>query len=629
VKSAKDLSWAGWTNTEKPLDRERPFHRINSPTMGQGKLPASGRGYDCGCRIPDDIPTDSLLEALLRLLQIGDLRKLIRTVPSWVPVKVDNDTRVENEPQELEGVLVRSYQTWTDFPMLQWHRWYDWNFMVVPSPASDYLRGGANVPPNPPSNRRAAIRDFDKRDVFTMECEFDCGLFGSRFRDKHSPKSFGPMFEEDWAWPMAGQLIWARGQWIYDCGHPTNNIKTGPNAGLARTELHPCTAIASARWEAFQFPETGAFAVPAIQFMFFATTLGGYTDDERRHLTAFPKEDVEFIVDLPPLELHSGPFPVGHTPKVPHNTVDLPQLLQHVKFSPFKDAIEKTAKAAKKTFKSTDVAPIVTPIRRKDDPSAPPQQVHVRIPFKSQIPSSDDFYGFILSLGWSDPTMSQARRVKKVKVTFAKVAVGFDKHDDSSATAEWQIRACVNGRWKQTRREGVIAGGSIPLGHQVEFFLAENDEISVAAHGEETDLVHDVYLDRSDDGRELFVFKSNIPIIGPLLSLNARKMLYFQDCVDGDLVMAREVVSCLASELAATFEVQSDPLGRIDPRHRTKASDTENPLPVAKLSGVLVGQQTGVPTSEFGDSAELVEDPNGTDYTLVYLIEVEPQIKDT
>ena len=668
MKSAKDLSWAGWTNTEKPVDRERPFHRINSPTMAQGKLPASGRGYDCGCRVEDDIGPAGLLELLLVFVKpiFGkDLRKLIRTVPAWVPVKVPKDgvdpakpahqltpaeLRIENEPQELEGILVRSFQTWTDFPLFQWHRWYDWNFMVVPAPFCDYLRGAANVPPNVPSDKRAAIRDFDKRDVGTMECEFDCGMFGSRFRDQQSPKSFGPMFEADWAWPMAGQLLWARGQWIYDCGHPSNNNKTGPDAGVTRTELHPCSAVAAARWEAVQFSENGKFKVPAIQFMFFATTLGGYTDDERRQLTAFPKEDIEFIVDLPKQEFHAGPFPVGHTPQIAHNTIEMPQLLQDVDFEPFKTSIDKTA--SPKSFKTSKIPPIVTPIRRKDDPGAPPQQVHVRIPFKSEIPPSDDYYGFILSLGWSDPTLALARRVKKVKVTFERVLVGRDDQDAFlSGSGEWQIRACVNGRWIQKRKEGVTKRSNIPLGQTFEFFLADEDDIAVAAHGEETDLVHDVYRDRNDAGRVLFVFGprvpilgppfglSGVPVIGPLLNLASRKMLYFQDCVpptsggQGDLGMAREVVSSIIGELATTFEVQSDPLGRIDPGHVTKpVTDTENPLLVSKVTkvgGTVKGIQTAVPTSEFGDSAELVEDPTGLDYALFYTIETEPQIKDS
>ena len=245
MKSANSLSWAGWTKTEKPVDRERPFHRINSPTMGKGTK-ATGRGYDCGCRVNDDIPTNSLFEDFFNLIG-KDLRKLIRTVPSWVPVR-DQALRVVNEPQELEGVLIRSFQTWTDFPMFQWHRWYDWNFIVIPSPACTYLKGGANTPTKIPDGddkkagfTQPAIRDFNESGAVTgaatMECEFDCGLFGSRFTDKRTPPSFGPMFEADWAWPMAGQLLWARGKWIYDCGHPTSDVKTGPNAGLARSEL--------------------------------------------------------------------------------------------------------------------------------------------------------------------------------------------------------------------------------------------------------------------------------------------------------------------------------------------------------------------------------------------------------
>ena len=84
MKSANSLSWAGWTATEKPVDRERPFHRINSPTRDEKRAAATGRGYDCGCRVNDDIPTNSLFEDFFNLIG-KDLRKLIRTVPSWVP----------------------------------------------------------------------------------------------------------------------------------------------------------------------------------------------------------------------------------------------------------------------------------------------------------------------------------------------------------------------------------------------------------------------------------------------------------------------------------------------------------------------------------------------------------------
>jgi len=637
LKTATGLDWSGWTDTEKPVDPTRPFHRINCPTVNGPK--ADGRGYDCGCRVEDDIPTASLLEDFFHIIG-SDLRQVIRTVPSWVPVKI-NGQRITT-PQEVEGILIRSFQTWTDFPLFQWHRWYDWNFMIIPAPSFDYLRGAANIGPvifasESDGFNQPVVRDFTGplgTGEGTMECEFDCGLWGSRFTNKHSPQSFGPMFHADWAWPMTGQFFWGMGQWVYDCGHPTNSIKTGPNAGLTRSELHPCHAIATARWEAVKFKENGDFFVPAIQFMFFATAQGGYTDPER--VSKLPTKDIEFIVDLPKCPMHQGPFPIGHTPEVPHNTIQMPRLLKDTQFGNFSAALNFTSGAKK--FQASAVEPIVEPIRDKDNPNGPPKQVKVTIPFANGINPNADYYGVILSLGWLDTDLSQARRVRKVKVTVDRVVA--QGNHDKVGDGEWNIRASVNGRWLQRRHEDVEDGMTIPINRAFEFHLADDDMVWIAAHGEETDLVHDIYLDRTDAERVLFLFRSGIPIIGPLLSQDARPVNYFGDCLDkrdgggGDVDMAREVVSEIISELRSTFNVQSDPLGRIDPFFITRGGiDTENPILVSKVGATLSGQQTGLLTREVGSSAELAEADVGKkgkdDYTIFYKIEVTPQIVGT
>lgn len=181
---------------------------------------------------------------------------------------------------------------------------------------------------------------------------------------------------------------------------------------------------------------------------------------------------------------------------------------------------------------------------------------------------------------------------------------------------------------------------TIPINRAFEFHLADDDMVWIAAHGEETDLVHDIYLDKTDSERVLFLFRSGIPIIGPLLSTNARPVNYFGDCLDkrdgggGDVDMAREVVSEIISELRSTFNVQSDPLGRIDPFFTTRGGiDTENPILVSKVGASLSGQQTGLLTREVGSSAELAEADVGKkgkdDYTIFYKIEVTPQIAGT
>ena len=677
--SAKALDWAGWTKTEKPWDRDRPFHRINSPTM---KEPAedtpdkriSGHGYQCGCLIPDDIP-QTLLEAILSLVR--DPRNLIRTAPSWVPVKLPRKGVDQNkidyepweleeiaEPQEVEGVILRSYQTWTDYPLIQWHYWYDWNFMLFPAPGYGYLRGGANTEPNINPNKepkdeslrdswdagftQIAVRDFDHKGADTMECEFDCGLFGSRWSESRRPESFGPMFEADWAWPMVGQYLWARGRWVYDCGHPTDplnpkhpqDVKKGPNAGKTRSELHPCMALATARWEAVKFVENGDYYVPAIQFMFFATRLGGYVDAE--HVgTNFPEKDIEFIVDLPELTMRQGPFPVGHTPKFAHNTIQLPQLLIKVEHDPFFDAVAKTDVADQHVAHKID--PIVEPIRPKDDPTAPPRQVKVTIPFDTEkkrpngeksIPVDDHYYGVIISLGWFDPDLSQARRVKKVKVTIDKFKVALNDHGFlAHGSRAWQVRAGVNGRWVQAYQKSVQVGSEIPLKKSFVFYLADDDAVSVAAHGEETWSVHEqVYRGRTDAERVLMI---------PTQPFRAdRKMLYFQDCMREDHALARTIVSAMEGNMWTTGANENLPIGRIDPYHRVHPADKDNPMPIALVKGKLEGWQSGLPSREVGHLSELAERPvgisphnpefeKGIEYLLLYTIESEPQIKET
>jgi len=136
--------------------------------------------------------------------------------------------------------------------------------------------------------------------------------------------------------------------------------------------------------------------VPAIQFLFFASRHGGYIAHK-----AIDDTDYEFVVDLPPVEMPLHPFPIGHTPEFPHSTIVVrPRLLKDVRPLP-------EAGVAK-------LEPIVEPIR-PEDATKPPTQVKVRVP-RSAL-NGADAAGFILSLGWHDPNLEQARTVKICKVT--------------------------------------------------------------------------------------------------------------------------------------------------------------------------------------------------------------------
>src|SRR5215471_10095941 len=109
----------------KPLDRRRPFRRINSPQIPVP--PPDGDGFKCGCRRPDQAPSLGAIDMTLA-------ERAMANIPSWIPVCGHDRLPVDvaDQPRELEGTLVRSFQTWTDTPLWQWHRWYDWNFHVQP-----------------------------------------------------------------------------------------------------------------------------------------------------------------------------------------------------------------------------------------------------------------------------------------------------------------------------------------------------------------------------------------------------------------------------------------------------------------------------------------------------------------
>src|SRR4051794_2790520 len=147
--------------------KNRAFIRVGSPSSKTQPF-LTGQGHDrSGTRHEDDFPASFLLDLLMR--------KTILLAPSWAKTEVapkSNAVVAERAAeQELFGTLGRSFQTWTDAPGIQWHRWYDWNFHVEPAPNFDWLRGAAN---RIEQNRSGAAQLIKG----AMECEWDTGAFG-------------------------------------------------------------------------------------------------------------------------------------------------------------------------------------------------------------------------------------------------------------------------------------------------------------------------------------------------------------------------------------------------------------------------------------------------------------------
>jgi hypothetical protein len=639
-----------FTKTTKDVDRRRPFHRINSPwfkepgaaanviTMSDGQSRsvsgADGNGYGCGCRSSADFPDmgfiGNIRVALLAFLggvtDLGSPREVMHTLPGWVPVMAPDPKNpalpaddVNNPTQvEMEGILVRSFQTWTDAPAKQYHHWYDWNFLIDPDPGFVYLRGLGNQPPKSDDPDFVPLID---RNV--MELEWDCGALAA--------SKPGPMFDglltrpdgspdkddEEWFWPMRGHFIWGTGRWIYDCGH--SNPPDDKKKGLMRTEIHPVKAIASARWEAVKFDEN-AHHVPAIQFMFFVHRISGY-----KQWAVINDVDYEFIVDLPELDLPQQiDWQIGHTPEFPFNTAALrtPHLLKKVRFMEIPNLQTRGA-----------VQPLVEPL--KDDqapPNAAPRQVKVTVPCKTLRPNID-YFGFVLSLGWHDPEGEQARQVKKVLVSLDELKIGVAEHKRhgiwSAQGGEWQARVGVNGRWMQTTIfEDIKANQKRPIEADsgktfFEFHLAEKDELIINAHGLEFDNIGDFMRETSLDKRNIKVGDEQ------------RIADWERDIVvkSGNAEVLKATINGIGDLLQSTKGIQNEPLGMIDPGLAlVDAERSTNPLPMAAVSKLKdqtieddKRKLTAFVTQEIGRLAELAQNKDRIDYELHYTLNVHPQ----
>ena len=628
VKEVADFSdWSGWTATTKAWNYHKPFHRLNSPFFDLNAGPqASGKGLACGCRSEADAPFAEIAPAIMT------------AIPNWVPVHPEND-----QERELEGILLRSIHSFTDSPMTQWHDWYDWNFHIDPAPGFRALLGPANV--NPELSGQATKMGFDKTVLRpwydtklngVVECEWDIGVFANGGATMSGDKALihaGSMFETDWAWPMTGQYAWIAGRWIYDCGHPIKRMN-GKDVYLTHTELHPCKAVATARWEAVKFAENGDLFVPGIQFMFFASKWGGYLDFSTIH-----DKDYEFIVDLPIPAIPTGvDYNIGHMPDFALNTLVLRwDLLKKFNYRSFENAIHDPSNIG-----------ILNPIPEVDpsielvepfDPAKP--QAKITIPLKS-APELRKFnsYGVIISLGWRDPDRSQARRVKKCTVSFSELTSGLTAMkerdripNELTDPGTWRVRFAVNGRWF-AREFLVHPTSNFPLNvPDLVIHLSDEDGLHFSANGfiERTQgdfmVKHPAKGGVAVDDRTLRFMVDN-PIDEPVIwdgVIDWQRHIVGDNSDKGKRVTFK-VVEALKQRGQAVligFPPHTDenfPLGFLDPYLTTD----ENPLPVDK-DMKATGKLLRAPYSLEADNGDLVEKTNLTDYFIQYTVSIEQQ----
>ena len=606
--------------TDKPWQYDRPFTRVNSKQVAAAT--ASGLGFSCGCR-KEGINFGTLDSPLINLA--------MKNIPSWVPV-------LDEEPRELEGTLLRSFQTWTDTPVFQFHRWYDWNFHVQPDGKYEYLCGPANHINMSDINSSDGWQPLFDPNVKIMECEWDTEGFGKR--------RWGPMFESGgaWPWPMTGERIWLSGRWIYDCGHPTDNF--------TRSELHPCMAIAFARWEAFRF-ESNEFAVPAIQFVFFVSRLGGYHD-----FRSITDTDYEFVVDLPKVGAPARTWPIGHTPEVGMNSVVLPGYpLQKFDSTPFRTE----ARVGSNGFFAgqEDLRPTVELIQPKD-PQNPPIQASITIPLTKLKAEEQkrgrklDAYGVITSLGWSDPGNVQARRVRKCTVAFQEISFLENEHPTGGLRnnpivrllthvrrrkeGDSVIKIGLNGRWFTQFLSTVKAPKRFSLqGGPFVFHLSEDDFIRFNAHGcSFTEPGIGDFMNKNSDAQRVLRMEDGTVVDyerdvvdgnGP----SGRTRVIFDPGLGGppttlQTTVWQEAFIALVDSLKDTFAFENDPLGVIDPGLSVAPQPFPNPVPIRTWNPAFNGQVRRLRGFRTMDDGELQQHPGHLEYELVFSIKVERQL---
>lgn len=665
-----------------------------------GRIPIVGPAIENGFRklIDEGDPLKNLFRKLGSLLDALLVDSLIRGVPSWVPAYRALNPAIQDIEQEIEGTLVRSYERYDSIPFTQWHAWYDWSFRVSPEPEFSKFVGNGNSGRNGQDRGVgddvvAGVTRYDLDTLppgggsinQTVECEWDLGALGD---DGPFLTPINPSALRDWAWPMTGAHFWATGRCIYDCSHATSDEKTGPDAGLHLNQIHPCKAIATARWEGVQFAEN-PLAVPAVQFMFFASRSQARAHPEKqgdKDLTFDTggdfrfgpfSEDYEFEVELPPAPRRETEFPIGAVPGTLRNTIiPGPVLLQRVDVQNFLNANDEAG--------THGIRPDIIPIRAAN--GGPPTRVKIRIPLSLMQASGDSSCGMIISLGWHDVARTLARRVFVVTVRLDRIVVT-QKHDDFG-DPEWRVNVGVNGRWlyyadgkepgagkDKDKTNEIGRNGSLALNRTVTLFLALDDTISVSVHGMEQDglgdimalppdrqhgnvpndavpavlktLTTDFLSDRMLRGPAPVTVRTSpsqppetiqVPFIGRPVEWR-RDLDTAADTSARQKARASIVARAMFLRLATHALDANDPLGLIDPNvfraqafgRTNDATDTPNPLTVdAVIQEVGLGrakqcQLTAYETEVIGRVANLVYHRDKIDYLIRYQVTVTAQ----
>lgn len=182
---------------------------------------------------------DSFTVSLLGFIDVGSFPE-----PGWVWVDPTQKFK------DVSGSVNESFVTHTDFPAV--HDSHDQNTHLTVDPGYEDLVSDVN-------------------DAGEIEMEWEIGTFPSETNGDPPERTF-----PRWAWPSVGDRIWLNGNWIFDCGHPNDDL----GFNRYRTEIHPPRAVASMRQQLHTLPGTGTTPVPVTATDLYVHGRAGFVGDD-------------------------------------------------------------------------------------------------------------------------------------------------------------------------------------------------------------------------------------------------------------------------------------------------------------------------------------------------------------
>ncbi len=341
------------------------------------------------------------------------LTGLDRETPGWVSVDPADPQVV------IEGVVKRSKVSEVDFPFS--HDSHDFNWDVILDPGYENRASDANSVLN------------GKR---VMEMEWESRYFPSFF------------------WPVAGDRVYVRGRWIFDCGHPPYY-----------TELHPVTLSVATRYKPYHFPDQNNPSHANMTYI-YASGQGGY------YTTRALGQDVTFNVPIPP--------------KPSANATLVTQVVStsHLGAAPI---------LSNTTVNGTPMVNVVLPLSRVADTTPrwwlndwilrAQQAIVQRKPIPPiDRPNNPPAYSAVVASAWKEPTVSKGFRM--IRVTFDDYVV---KDDHDTGSGEWNMVLRVNDSFYMLPQKSVDDGDRVKIGQSFTVTVPEDGLVKVSAAGWEDD----------------------------------------------------------------------------------------------------------------------------------------------